>query len=94
MFQKPKEEDMKKPGAWNGSQWWYCHPDTGGKYNGVYRIHKPHECRGMAKKRSLPAETTTDISDSNTQVLKLAKAMSTIVQSDATETISEGSDYE
>ena len=94
MFQKPKEEDMKKPRAWNGSQWWYCHPDTGGKCNGVYRIHKPHECRGMAKKRSNPAETTIETNESNAQALKLAKAMSTIVHSDATETISEGSDYE
>ena len=85
---------MKKPRAWNGSQWWYCHPDTGGKCNGVYRIHKPHECRGMAKKRPNPAETMIENNESNAQALKLAKAMSTIVHSDATETISEGSDYE
>ena len=33
MFQRPKEEDLRKPRSWNGSQWRYCHKDTGGKYN-------------------------------------------------------------
>ena len=94
MFQKPRDQDMKKPRTWNGSQWWYCHPDTGGKCDGVYRIHKPHQCRGAAKKRSFPTETATDTGGSNAQALKLAKAMATIVHSDATETDSEGSDYE
>ena len=85
---------MKKPRTWNGLQWWYCHPDTWGKCNGVYRIHEPRDCRGMAKKRPLPTETTTETGGTNAQELKLAKAMSTIIHSDATETIREGSDYE
>ena len=31
MFQRPKDEDLKKPREWNGIKWWYCSPDTGGK---------------------------------------------------------------
>ena len=94
MFQRPRDEDLRKPRTWNGSQWWYCHPDTGGKYSGVYRVHKPHKCRGTAKKRSPTAVTNAETGGTGAQALKLAKAMSTIVHSDATETVSEGSDYE
>jgi len=45
VFQKPKEADLRKPREWNGSTWHYCSPETGGKCKGLYRIHKPSECR-------------------------------------------------
>ena len=94
MFQRPKEEDLLKPRSWNGSQWWYCHKDTGGKCNGTYRIHKPQDCKGMANKRSRPEGQGNDASEQNSRSLKLAKAMTTIVHSDATDTVSDNSEYE
>lgn len=47
-FKKPKEADLHKPREWNGYTWHYCSPETGGKCNGVYRIHKPSECVTVA----------------------------------------------
>jgi hypothetical protein len=51
---KPSNADLRKPKNWNGRDWWWCGPETGGKCNpGQYRAHKPSECRGHAgnKKR-------------------------------------------
>jgi len=45
MFQRPKEADLRKPREWNGSTLHYCSPETGGKCKGLFRIHKPSECR-------------------------------------------------
>ena len=50
MYQRPKDEDLKKPREWNGIKWWYCSPDTGGKCQGVYRVHKPSECKSLKPK--------------------------------------------
>ena len=49
MFQKPKNADLHKPREWNGSTWHYCSPETGGKCNGIYRVHKPSECRSKGQ---------------------------------------------
>ena len=47
---RPAENKLTVPREYNGRAWWYCHPDTGGKCEGVYRRHKPAECRGQANK--------------------------------------------
>ena len=101
MFQRPAEAELKKPKMWNGRQWWFCHKDTGGKCGGVYRVHKPQECRGSAARkppkadRSQRTEKTQDHNEENqARSLKLAKAMSTIIHSDGSVTVSETSDYE
>jgi len=49
MFQKPKDADLRKPREWNGATWHYCSPETGGKCHGVYRVHKPSECRSKGQ---------------------------------------------
>jgi len=49
--QKPKDADLCKPREWNDYTWHYCSPGTGGKCKGLYRIHKPSECRS---KQSTP----------------------------------------
>lgn len=92
MSQRPKEEDLKKPRTWNGQKWWFCHKDTGGKCNGMYRIHKPQECKGMA--RSNAQSSTNGFSEQQSRSLQLAKAMATIVHSDDGDTVSENSDFE
>jgi hypothetical protein len=45
-----KPGDLTKPRTWNKQTWWWCDPTTGGKCNGHWRIHKPEECKGMAKR--------------------------------------------
>ena len=49
MFQKPMDADLRKPREWNGSTRHYCSPETDGKCNGVYRIHKPSECQSKGQ---------------------------------------------
>jgi len=43
---RPSNDSLHKTKEWKGKQWYYCHPDTGGKCNGVWRQHKPSECKG------------------------------------------------
>ena len=45
---RPKEAELTKPRKWDGKTWHYCHPDTGGKCDGKYRVHHPTECKGNA----------------------------------------------
>ena len=82
MFVKPKDEDLRKPRMWNGTQWWFCHRDTGGKCNGVYRVHKPQDCKGMAAKKVKGTDRPNGTSENHSRSLQLAKAMSTIIHSD------------
>ena len=51
MYERPSDAELKKPKKWNGNDWWYCSAETGGKCDGVYRIHKPHQCKGTAKSK-------------------------------------------
>ena len=46
---RPKDSELTKPREWNGYVWHYCSPETGGKCDGVYRIHKPSECKSVRK---------------------------------------------
>ena len=91
MFQRPQDDDLRKPRTWNGSKWWYCHSDTGGKCNGVYRIHKPQECKGMASKKPRKSEPAEGTDASQSRALQLATALQTIVHSDTTDTVSDNS---
>ena len=34
--------------VWKDKLWHYCHPSTGGKCDGQWRIHKPADCKGKA----------------------------------------------
>ena len=45
---RPKESELSKPREWNGIKWYYCHKDTGGKCEGVWRQHTPATCKGKA----------------------------------------------
>ena len=78
---RPSQSELTKSKKWKGKEWWYCHPDTGGKCNGKWRRHKPSECRGDAKpevkqtgkRKPIPAETKND-KEEQKRKLKLAKA--------------------
>ena len=96
MSERPPDEDIHKPRKWNGSDWWYCHQDTGGKCQGVYRRHKPEQCEGKAFKGRFSNVNTTTEEGKNTKTpndekrLKVAEALTTIVNSDSDEQTSDG----
>ena len=52
MFVKPKPEDLHKSRKWNGTDWYWCGSDTGGKCEPAqYRAHKPSKCKGTASRK-------------------------------------------
>ena len=55
---RPKETELTKPQKWDGKTWYYCHPDTGEKCDGKYRVHHPTECKG--KTYRFKANTSAD----------------------------------
>jgi hypothetical protein len=51
MDKAPPSDDMKipfKPREWKSKPWYYCCKQTGGKCAGVWRVHKPTDCKGKA----------------------------------------------
>jgi hypothetical protein len=44
MCVEPKESELTKPREWNGREWYWCSPKTGGHCKGQYRRHKPETC--------------------------------------------------
>ena len=38
---RPTKNKLHKTKEWKGKKWYYCHPDTGGKCDGIWRQHKP-----------------------------------------------------
>lgn len=91
---RPPANELKLPKEWNGRKWHYCHPDTGGKCEGVWRQHKPSDCKGKAhtfkskssgvdKTQNKRKQVTMDDKDSK-RTLKLRrgiKAASAVIES-------------
>ena len=78
---RPKDDALHKPRMWNNKQWWFCHPDTGGKCDGEYRRHKPSECEGksfLTKNKKAPPKNQE-------KKLKIAEALAAVTHDDATE---------
>lgn len=99
MHQRPRDEDLLKPKEWNGKRWWYCHPETGGKCDGEYRRHEPKDCQGKAFKgnrRKSPSreDETVDKPNPGKRELKVAEALSTIVDNNDTESESSSDGYD
>ena len=104
MKERPADEDLKKPRQWNGSDWWYCHPETGGKCDGQYRRHKPSQCKGRAFRRNTSNKKPrnenkhkmnhrNDNDEANDKrKLKVSEALNTIIdqQSDENESSTDG----
>lgn len=86
---RPSDGNLNAPKEWNGKMWHYCHKDTGGKCDGVWRQHLPSECKGkahkfvpkekqsQAKKKSQPAKRkrSQGASDKEQRTLKLKKGL-------------------
>ena len=80
MFARPETKDLKKSREFNGKQWWYCSHETGGKCSGLYRLHKPSECKGTARNNKKADESPKkkvrfDKNKPSKRYLKLARAM-------------------
>ena len=80
--ERPKTADLHKSREWNGKTWWYCHPDTGGKCDGQYRLHKPSQCQGKGYRfaKTKESEPKTKKSKNETRsnkqrTLRLNKAL-------------------
>jgi len=54
--QRPPNDELHKPREWKGVKWHYCHPDTGGKCEGVWRQHLPSECKGKEFRFNKPSQ--------------------------------------
>jgi hypothetical protein len=86
MSEKPKEENLKKSKSWNGKDWWYCSPETGGKCDGHWRVHQPSKCEGRSHKFSGEKHHKDDAKGkSSSKKLKLAHAISAIQDGSDTE---------
>ena len=55
---RPAKEKLHKPKEWKGRKWYYCHSDTGGKCDGIWRQHLPSECKGKGYKGTKSPEQT------------------------------------
>jgi hypothetical protein len=79
MSEKPKEENLRKSKSWSGKDWWYCSPETGGKCDGHWRVHKPSKCEGRSHKFSGEKHPKDEAKGkSSSKKLKLAHAISAI----------------
>jgi hypothetical protein len=60
----PPRDKMHLPRVFNGKEFWWCHPDTGGKCDGWWRVHKPtggeNPCRGASKNANKHSSTTPE----------------------------------
>ena len=84
---RPADSELLKPRTWNKKEWWYCHPDTGGKCHGEYRRHKPADCEGKSfKKKSLVKRENGEPH----KRLKVSEALSAVVDDAATESDDSG----
>ena len=45
-----------KPLIHKGKKWWWCCKETGGKCDGIWRIHTPSACKGKAAKQAMTME--------------------------------------
>lgn len=75
MFQRPSDSELKKPKTYDGKPWYYCSHETGGKCDGIFRRHKPEDCRGTGG--SNPHKGNTD-KPSPTKRLKVEQALAAL----------------
>jgi hypothetical protein len=64
-FKRPKSTELKKPKKWKDVNWYCCHKDTGGKCDGIWRQHKPSECKGKQFRCSESASKSKSDKDKN-----------------------------
>ena len=89
--ERPKTTDLHKSREWNGKTWWYCHPETGGKCDGKYRLHKPSQCQGSNfrftktsenEKRKNKGESSNSNNQRNLRLNQALRAASAVAERD------------
>jgi hypothetical protein len=92
---KPQKSSMQKYRTWNGSKWYWCDPETGGKCDGKWRTHKPKDCKGLATKagKDQKEKKRTSGTKRKADALKLATVNETLV-SEQQDSEQEDSDYD
>ena len=45
----PKPDAIKRYCEWNGSKWYWCCEENGGKCGGAWHAHLPSQCKGFSK---------------------------------------------
>lgn len=74
----PPSGDLSKPVMRNGKNWYWCSKETGGKCSGIWRMHKPSDCRGPGgvpnpQAKSGTKRSTPDKKDHNKSSHKKSK---------------------
>ena len=97
MHERPTEDVLFKPKTWNGKEWWFCHKDTGGKCDGEYRRHHPKDCqgrqfKGRKSKNGQINRAGKSKQDQNEREIKVAEALTTIVEDHETDSDSDSED--
>ena len=82
-----KPNQVKDTKQWKNNTYHWCSPETGGKCDGKWRVHKPSKCKGI-RKGEIPSRKNKEIdTDKEKRTLKFADALQTL-------TIQDGSDNE
>ena len=99
---KPTKEEIHKPKEWNGTTWWWCGKETGGKCDPAqWRAHQPKECRGTMRRRPQSSHGVKnknngqyeDLNNENKK-LKISEALASVAEAEDEETHSDSSGYE
>ena len=78
MTMKPSKDKMTKPLTKDGKEWHWCSTETGGKCDGIFRRHKPSECKGAAKKRGTSNDDSKVTAEKKQKKVQIKKALSAI----------------
>ena len=79
----PKPEAIKRYRVWNGTKWYWCCEENGGKCGGAWRAHLPSQCKGFSKpvkKKKIPTKKDTTGIKRKSDALKLSAVNKAIVE--------------
>ena len=72
LFKNERPNDVNETRTWKDNKYYFCCTETGGKCNGMWRVHVPTECKGKGYLRNEDEENKK-------KKLKLSKAYNAIV---------------
>ena len=81
----PKPNAIKRYREWNGTKWYWCCKENGGKCGGAWRAHLPSQCKGYSKQGKsknpkLPPKKDTTGTKRKSDALKLSAVNKAIVE--------------
>ena len=78
-----KLEVIKQYCEWNGTKWYWCCEENGGKCGGAWHAHLPSQCKGFSKhskNKKLPAKKDRTGTKRKSDALKLSTVNKAIVE--------------